>query len=104
MPKTENLDDFPRIAHSVEDFVWPHGQFANVRQLRINTAFMWRLLKTQRRIKQMITERPSSVRIVLRNVRNDLGEIGYCRLFDLDSEIHCGMSARTSSMDLASPG
>src|SRR2546423_15330526 len=104
MPNTEHLNDFPRIAQSLEDFVWPHGKFANFRQPRINNAFMWRLLKPQRRIKQMITELPSSVRIVLRNVRNDLGEIGYCRLFDLDSEIHCGMSARTSSMDLASPG
>ncbi len=60
--------------------------------------------EARRVLLQAEQERIIERRIVLRNVRNDLGEIGYCRLFDLDSEIHCGMSARTSSMDLASPG
>jgi hypothetical protein len=42
--------------------------------------------------------------IVFRDIRYDLGKIVYGRVCDFDSEIHFGMSARTSSIDLLSSG
>ena len=47
---------------------------------------------------------PDAASGFLSDVSNDLGEIRYSRLFDFDSEIHFGISARISSIDLLSSG
>jgi hypothetical protein len=44
------------------------------------------------------------IRVALSDIRYDLGKIVYGRVCDFDSEIHFGMSARTSSIDLLSSG
>ncbi len=88
-------------------------------------AFVRRLRQTQCRVEQMIAKRVCCLRvtlplvhpimypvcrlpqgggIVLSDIGYDLGKIVYCRVGDFDSEIHFGMSARTSSIDLLSSG
>lgn len=56
------------------------------------------------RVEQMIAKRECRIRVVLSDIRYDLSKIVYGRLCDFDSEIHFGMSARTSSIDLLSSG
>jgi hypothetical protein len=60
--------------------------------------------ETECRIEQMIAKHGCCIRVVLSDIRYDLGKIVYGRVCDFDSEIHFGMSARTSSIDLLSSG
>src|SRR5437762_2725172 len=53
---------------------------------------------------KLIAKRGSCLRVVLSDIGYDLGKIVYGRVCDFDSEIHFGMSARTSSIDLLSSG
>src|SRR5438552_12225143 len=102
MPEAEDLDEFPSFMHSIENFERAERQLANAGKLLVRAAFVRRLCETQRRVAEIIAKSRRCVRIVPGNVRHDLREIRYCRVFDLDSEIHWGLSARTSSIDLDS--
>ncbi len=76
----------------------------NTGQPLVQAAFVGRGLQAERSIEQVIAYGRCCVRIVLRDVRNNLSEISYRRVCDFDSEIHRGMSKRTSSIDLNSSG
>lgn len=102
MPETKDLGGPRPVVYSIEDLEWWQRQLANIGKHLIAAAFKRRLCKTQGRIKQIFTKRLRCCGVLLRDVRNDLGEVRYGRACDFDSEIHWGMSARISSMDLAS--
>lgn len=104
MPETKDLNRFRLVVYSIENLEWWQRQLANIGKLSIEAALEWRLRKTQGRIKQIFANSLRRRGIVVRDVRNDLSEVGYGRAGDFDSEIHWGMRARTSSMDLASAG
>src|SRR5471032_1896568 len=104
MPETKDMDVSRPVVYSIENLEWWQRQFAHIGKLWIAAAFKRRFRKAQGRIKEIFAKRLRRRGIVLCDVGNDLGEVRYGRACDLDSEIHWGMSARISSMDLASAG
>ena len=104
MPETKDFYVSRPVVYSIENLEWWQRELPNTGKVSVPAAFVRCLGQTQGGIKQVIAKRPSRRRIGLRDVGNNLGEVRYGWAGDFDSEIHWGMSARISSMDLASAG
>lgn len=103
MPEAEDFNDSPRIVYAVENLEWWQGELPNSGKLLIAGAFEGRFRRLRAASSRLWPSAFAAAGLSCA-VGDDLGEVCYGRACDFDSEIHWGMSARISSIDLASAG